>query len=46
MVFEKLGTRKKFQDQVTRQDYMRKRGLEVYARRIEYWINEIDKERI
>jgi hypothetical protein len=39
MEYEKLGTRKKFLDQVTRQDYMRERGFEVYAKRIEYWVN-------
>lgn len=40
MEYEKLGTKKKFPDQVTRQEYMRERGFEAYARRIEYWVNE------
>ena len=38
-VYELLGTKKKFPNQETRQDYMRERGFESYARRIEYWIN-------
>lgn len=40
MEYEKLGTRKKFSDQTTRQDYMRLRGFEVYAKRVEYWISQ------
>jgi hypothetical protein len=39
MEYESLGVHRKLPDQVTRQDYMRQRGFEVYAKRIEYWVN-------
>ena len=38
--YENLGVHKKFADQVTRQEYMRKHGFERYAQRIEYLIGE------
>jgi len=39
MEYEKLGTKKKFPEQVTRQEYLRERGFESYAQRVEYWVN-------
>lgn len=37
--YEKLGTKKKFENQTTRQEYMRLLSYEAYAKRIEYWVN-------